>query len=161
MPNDLLKTTQPIVDVDLSVTSKKTFNIKLSENEIRPLELDPSDLMFIKRLNEIYPRLQKNAESAMAELDIDDDKSTEEILSKTSEVLTKIDSDMRTAMDELFDTNVSEVCAPRGSMYDPFNGEFRFEHIIRALSKLYENNLDTEASKTMSKLKKHTDKYLK
>ena len=157
--NDLLKTA-PTFDVDLSATSKKTFMIKLSENDIRPIELNPSDLMFVKRLNDIYPRLQQSAEKAMTELDIDEDKSTEEILSKTSEVLTNIDSDMRNAMDELFDTNVSEVCAPAGSMYDPFNGEFRFEIIIRALSKLYENNLDTEATKTMNKLKKHTAKYL-
>lgn len=158
--NDLLKQT-PTFDADLTATSKKTFMIKLSENNIQPLELDPSDLMFIKRLNEIYPRLQKNAEQAMSNLNIDDEeKTTEEILSQTSDVLVAIDADMRSAMDELFDTNVSEVCAPTGSMYDPFNGEFRFEHIIKALSKLYENNLDSEASKIMSKLKKHTAKYL-
>lgn len=159
MSNDLLKLNTPVVDVDLSATSKKTFMIKLGEGDIRPLKLDPSDLLFIKRLNEIYPKLQKRTEEAMAEFDIDEDKTTEEILSKTSDVLTQIDADMRKAMDEIFDTNVSEVCAPSGSMYDLFNGEFRFEHIIRALSKLYENNMSAEANKTMAKLKKHTAKY--
>lgn len=161
MPNDLLKRNEPVVDVDLSATGKKTIMVKLKEGDIRPLELNPSDLMFITRLNKLYPELQRKADAAMAELDIDEDKSADEILAKASEILTQIDSDMRVAMDELFDTNVSEVCAPTGSMYDPFNGMFRFEHIIKALSSLYENNISAETSKTMAKLNKHTAKYIK
>lgn len=161
MPNDLLKRNEPVVDIDLSATGKKTFMVKLKEGDIRPLELNPSDLMFITRLNKLYPELQRKADAAMAELDIDENKSADEILAKTSEVLTQIDSDMRVAMDELFDTNVSEVCASTGSMYDPFNGMFRFEYIIKALSALYENNISVETSKTMAKLNKHTAKYIK
>ena len=161
MNTDLLKTNTPAFDVDLSETSKKTFMLKFGENDIRPLRLNPSDLMFVKRLNELYPKLQKDAEEAMGELDIDENKTSDEILSKTSEVLTRIDSEMREAIDKLFDTNVSEVCAPDGSMYDPINGKFRFEIIVEALSGLYESNLKLETAKTMDKLKKHTDKYLK
>ncbi len=151
----------PEFDIDLSETSKKTFKIKLAEDDIRELKLDPSDLMFIKRLNEVYPRLQRNADEAMKELDIDENKSADEIIAKTSETLVKIDADMRKAVDELFDTNVSEICAPTGSMYDPINGQFRFEHIINSLSNLYETNLNKEINKTMKKLNKHTGKYLK
>lgn len=155
------KTVTPAFDIDLSETGKKAIKIKVAENDIRTLMLNTSDLLFVKRLNEIYPKLQKSAEEAMSKLDIDENKSTEEILANASEVLTTIDADMRNAMDSLFDTNVSEVCAPYGSMYDPINGEFRFEHITRALSTLFENNLDAEIKKTMDKLNKHTGKYVK
>ena len=157
--NELIKPAQH-VDVDLSATGKQTFMIKLRENDIRPLELNPSDLLFIKRLNDIYPKLKADAEKAVSKMDIDENKSAEEILRESAEVLSEIDANMRAAMDEIFDSNVSEVCAPEGSMYDPFNGEFRFEHIINALSGLYENNLKKEAEKTMNKLKKHTGKYV-
>jgi hypothetical protein len=163
MTNALIDTMpkEQIYDVDLSNTDKKTFMIKLGEDNIQPLRLNPTDLMFVKRLNSIYPRLRKNAEAAIKELEIDENKTSDEILAATSEVLDKIDSDMRSAMDELFDTNVSEVCAPSGSMYDPINGKFRFEHIIESLSDLYSNKLGTEVTKIMNKLSKHTNKYLK
>ena len=64
-------------------------------------------------------------------------------------------------MDKLFDANVSETCAPSGTMFDPINGKFRFEHIIDVLSGLYESNMQSEIKKTASRIAKHTDKYTK
>jgi hypothetical protein len=59
----------------------------------------------------------------------------------------------------MFDAPVSAAAAPSGSMYDPFNGSFRYEHIITAVMKQYEDNLQSEFSKMEKQLKKHTDKY--
>ena len=73
----------------------------------------------------------------------------------------KIDMEMRQLVDEIFDSNVSEVCAPSGSMFDPFNGTFRYEHIIDVLSKLYKNNLNSEFKKMSARIRKKTSKYTK
>ena len=37
---------------------------------------------------------------------------------------------MRELIDFIFQANVSSVCADDGTMADPLNGQFRFEHII-------------------------------
>ena len=62
-------------------------------------------------------------------------------------------------MDYLFDSNVSGICAPSGSMYDPFNGKYRFEHIIEILAGLYETDVTAGLNKMSARVKKHTDKY--
>ena len=146
-------------DIDLSVTRKKRFRIDGDNN--RYLELNTSDMNIITRLEQLYPKLEKlSRDAAVKQLDkndTDDDK----VLTKLSQALTKIDMEMRKILDDIFDSNVSEVCAPSGSMFDPFNGEFRFEHIIDVLSKLYENNLNAEFKKMSDKMKKRTSKYTK
>ena len=72
-----------------------------------------------------------------------------------------IDDKMREEIDFIFDAPVSKVCADGGSMYDPFEGMFRFEHIIDALSKLYETNLNSEFSKMKRRVSAKTSKYTK
>ena len=64
-------------------------------------------------------------------------------------------------MDYIFNSNVSELCAPDGSMYDPINGKFRFEHIIDTLAALYETDVSGEMNKLANRVKKHTDKYVR
>ncbi len=146
-------------DIDLSVTRKKRFRIDGDNN--RYLELNTSDMSIITRLDNLYPKLQKlSQDAAVKQLDkeeTDEDKT----ISKISQALTKIDAQMRQILDEIFDSNVSEVCAPAGSMFDPFNGTFRFEHIIDVLTKLYENNLNAEYKQMAARMKKRTAKYTK
>lgn len=146
-------------DIDLSATRKKRFRIDGDNN--RYLELNTSDMSIITRLDNLYPKLQKlSQDAAVKQLDkeeTDEDKT----LSKISQALTKIDVQMRQILDEIFDSNVSEVCAPAGSMFDPFNGTFRFEHIIDVLTRLYENNLNEEYKKMNVRMKKRTAKYTK
>ena len=72
-----------------------------------------------------------------------------------------VDTDMRNLIDYLFDSNVSEVCAPFGSMYDPIDGIQRYEHIINALIPLYDETISTETKKVQARVKKHTSKYTK
>lgn len=148
-----------IQDIDLSETKKKQFRVNGDNNAI--LSLNTSDLSILSRLNKLYPKLQKLAGDAIAEMLPDTDDDSEEYIKKSAEVLEKIDADMRNALDELFDANVSEVCAPSGTMYDPINGKLRFEHIVDVLSGLYEQNLKKEMSLTTERISKHTKKYTK
>jgi hypothetical protein len=76
-----------------------------------------------------------------------------------SSTLAEIDSKMRDTIDYIFDYPVSAVCAKNGTMYDPKDGMFRYEHIIDALTKLYQNNLNEEYKRFQARIKKHTNKY--
>lgn len=146
-------------DIDLSTIRKKRFRINGDNNTI--LELNTSDMSIVSRLDKLYPKLQQLSQDAAVQKlnmeEFNDDSSIKEL----SDVLKRIDMAMRDIVDEIFDSNVSEVCVPEGSMFDPFNGEFRFEHIIDVLSKLYENNFNAEFKKMSARLKKKTSKYTK
>lgn len=137
-----------IVDIDLSITKKKQFRIDKDDKRI--LELNTSDTNILSRLNEIYPKMDELSEKATV---LGEDMDTD------IAVLKEIDTELRSHIDYLFDSNVSEICAPDGSMFDLFNGMFRFEHILNALFPLYENNIDEEYNKLTKRMSKHTDKY--
>ena len=152
-----------VVDISLSVVRKKRFRIDGDDNRI--LELNTSDLGILARLKETYPKLVKIAEDAFKNLPEVDGTSedynfvTDEATAKLVDALKDADTKMRELIDYVFDSNVSELCAPSGSMYDPINGAFRFEHIINTLSALYETDISTEMSKVTARVRKHTDKY--
>lgn len=147
--------------IDLTATRKKRFHVNRGSGDYGILELNTSDMSIINRLENLYPKLQKlSQDAAIKQLDkegSDDERYT----AKIAQALTKIDTEMRHIIDEIFDSNVSEVCAPYGSMMDPFNGDFRFEHIIDAISSLYENNINAEYKAMSEKMKKRTAKYTK
>ena len=144
-------------NIDLSTTQRKEFTINGDPTKI--LRLNTSDLSMITRLNALYPKLQTLASEALGTFDIDKSDDVEAFISKTSASLMKIDKEMRRLIDELFDSNVSEMCAPEGTMYDPINGKLRFEYIIEKLSMLYERDLKAEVEKTTAHISKYTDKY--
>lgn len=156
---------QNVVDIDLSVIRKKRFRVDGDDSRI--LELNTSDLNILSRLKEAYPKLVELADNAfktLPEVDstIEDyDFMTDKATQETIDALQNADVEMRKLMDYIFDSNVSEVCAPDGSMYDPINGGFRFEHIINVLAPLYETNVNTELAKMATRVKKHTDKYIR
>lgn len=145
--------TNNIIDIDLSVTRKKRFRIDGDDSRI--LELNTSDMNILLRLDEVEERLNKLADSVT--FDSNDDEHAEENVKK----LLSTDKEMRELMDYLFDSNVSDICAPSGSMYDPFNGKYRFEHIIETLFTLYEDNIAAEYKKMSKNVQKHTAKYTK
>lgn len=153
-----------VIDIDLSAIRKKRFRIDGDDNRI--LELNTSDLNIIPRLKEVYPKLEALAKDAMkdwpTESDVtpDTDKLSEDFETMAS-ILKKIDSEMRELIDYIFDSNVSEVCAPSGSMYDPIGGSFRFEHIVATLGNLYSQDINAEVDKIATRVHKHTDKYIK
>lgn len=153
IPND-------IIDVDLSVIKKKKFRINGDNSKI--LELNTSDMGIVTRLDESYQKLidLQNSVASLAD-DVKDEDNDREALSSTANKLNKIDGEMRELLDYIFQSNVSEICGSEGSMYDPINGTFRYEHIISTLIKLYENNLSKEFNKMKQNISKHTAKYTK
>ena len=141
-----------IIDIDLSVTRKKRFRIDGDDNRV--IELNTSDMTILNRLDEADRQLRELADKANFELaDVEDENR--DIVKE----LLATDKQMREIIDYLFDAPVSDVCAPDGSMYDPFNGKYRFEHIMEALFLQYENNIAEEIKKMRKNVQKHTSKY--
>lgn len=150
-------------ELDLRLSSRKRFRI--DGDDSRVLELNTSDLNLITRLRSAYPQLKDIAQNAFKDLpdavieDENYDFMEDEATSKLSEALHDADTKMRSLLDYIFDSNVSELCAPHGSMFDPVNGKLRFEHIIDTLAPLYETDISTEMSKVTANVSKHTAKY--
>lgn len=150
-------------DLSLDVIRKKRFRIDGDNDRI--LELNTSDLNILARLKETYPKLVKLADDAFSNLpEISSTNEnynflTDEATNELVVALKNADASMRELVDYIFDSNVSEICAPSGSMYDPVNGQFRFEHIINILANLYETDISQEMSALSNRIKKHTGKY--
>ena len=151
------KVNDDIIDIVIPEVRKQRFRI--DGDNARILELDVSDMSIITRLDNTYRKLTALMEEVANNLDVSDDDTGIEIIEKTSDSLQTIDTKMRNLIDELFGTNVSEVCVPSGSMYDLYNGKYRFEHILEVLFGLYEDNITKEYEKLKSRVSKHTDKY--
>lgn len=150
-----------IIDLDLSVTKKKKFRFDRDDNRI--VEINTSDMNLMQRVNTAYPKLQALQEKSTKLTDGIETDGTEAdtmtTISTMAERLNAIDLEMRELLDYMFDAPVSAAAAPSGSMYDPFEGSFRYEHIIAIVMKQYEDNLQSEFKKMEKQLKKHTDKY--
>lgn len=157
--------TSNIVDLSLDAVRKKRFRI--DNDDTRILELNTSDLNILVRLREAYPKLVALAEEAFKNLpevensSDDYDFLNDEATNTVINTLRDADTNMRQLIDYIFDSNVSDICVPSGSMYDPINGQFRFEHIINILAGLYEQDVSAEMNKISKRVQKHTDKYTK
>lgn len=150
-----------IIDLDLSVTKKKKF--RFDHDDTRIIELNTSDMGIIGRISEAYPKLTalQDKASKMMEGLHDDDEYLEDDLKLIGARLSEVDNEMRQIIDEIFNADVSVKAAPDGSMYDPFDGTYRFEHIITLLMSQYEKNLQDEYAKIERQVKSHTEKYIK
>lgn len=151
------KKTNDIIDLDISVTKKKRFRFDKDDNRI--VDINIADMGTVSRLTETYPKFDGWLKEVkyISEVASEEEGDTLNSLNKISETLANIDKQMRDAIDYIFNAPVSAVAAPDGSMYDMFEGEFRFEHILTLLLDHYENNLATE----FAKMQKHTAKYTK
>jgi len=150
-----------IIDVDLHVIQKKKF--RFNKDDSRIVELNTSDMGIIARISEGYPKLQALQEKAAKLADgLSNSEEEEDLLKDASLIagrLKEIDQEMRDTLDDMFNGNVSDAVAPDGTMYDPFEGSFRFEYVITVVMGLYEQNLQSEFNKMKRKLEKHTAKY--
>ena len=144
-----MATKNNIVDIDLSVTKKKQFRI--DKDDTRVIELNTSDMNILSRLYDCYPKLDELGVKAV--------KISSDNPEETVATLKEIDKEMRDLLNFVFDSDIADVCAPDGSMFDMFLGEFRFEHILDTLLTLYENNINKEYKLMAKNIKKHTDKY--
>ena len=155
------KTQEPeITDIQLNFVERRKFRINGDQSKI--LELDVSDLNTLSRLTEAYPKLKALAEDAVKQVEaIDEMSDDEESFIKFSKILPDIDNKMREQIDYIFNSNASEVCAPKGNMYDPVGGKLRWEHIIETLAGLYTTGLTAEFNKLKVKVDKKTSKYTK
>lgn len=152
-----------IIDVDLKVIQKKKFRFNKDDNRI--VELNTSDMGIIARISEGYPKLQALQQKAAKLAEGLSNSEEEEDLLKDAELLSsrlkEIDAEMREILDDMFNGNVCDAVCPvsEGTMYDPFEGSFRFEYVITVVMGLYEQNLQSEFNKMKRKLEKHTAKY--
>lgn len=143
-----------IIDLELKEIRKKKFRLERDNNRV--IELNTSDLMLGKRLKEVYPKmlsLVTEANEIMANLDEEDDSEIE--------ALVIINDKLKDFLNYVFDSDIADKACPDGSLYDPFNGKFRFEYIIEKLMDLYENNFSQEYMLMQKRIDKHTDKYTK
>lgn len=148
-----------IQDINLSSLNKKRFRIDGDNNRI--IELNTSDAGFIVRLNQLYPKMKKIGDELSVKINNQSSIKDDDSLGEIAEIIIGLDNDLKAMVDELFDSNVSEVCMPEGTSVDPINGEFRFEAIIRKLGKLYVDNFNAEFTKMKNNVSKHTAKYTK
>ena len=146
-------------NIDLSATRKKRFRINGNNDLV--LELNTSDMNTIVRLKDEYPKLIKLANKVISLKNKIDGETEEEELNRLADSIKSIDDEMRQVVDTIFDSSVSKVCASDGSMYDLFNGKFRFEHIIETLANLYGQNMKDEFKAVKTRVSKHTKKYTK
>ena len=141
-------TDEKVIDISLDIPEKTVFRVNGQNDKL--LRLNISDLGIIDRFEKGYAKLQEEVK-AISEIPTDDDNITEQ--------MQNIDKVMREQVDYIFDSNVSEVCASDGTMYDIKNGVLRFEHILETLLKLYEKNIQDEYKKMKNRIEKHTVKY--
>lgn len=166
---NLIQNNQEIIDLDLYDLRKKRIRINGDDNRI--LEINTADLNLITRLHDIEPKLSDLADKALTLDTLDTEKfgvEGDDTFAKFAETLKEIDNEMRNLMDELFQANVSEVCACEGSMFDPVGGSIRYEIILSALLQLYDEGVKRELevskansnnNKIINRVHYHTDKY--
>lgn len=144
--------------LNLSSLAKEKVTITGVDDKERILEINIGDIGIVTRLSNLYPKLNALDEKA-TKIATEETENTEDFIIDFGKKLKEIDDEMRSIIDELFDANVSEVCAPTGTMYDMINGEFRYEIIIDAVLSLYNDAIKESAEKRRKLIQKHTDKF--
>ena len=153
---------EDIQDVEIKAVRKQRFRFNHDNSMI--LDLNTSDLGVFARLRTSYDKLNKLMDEVgdlLSNMPDDGDENEEAKMDRLSEALDKLDSNMRHEVDYIFDAPVSDTLCRDGSMYDPIDGMFRYEHIIDKISDLYENNLSREFGKMRERVEHRTGKYTK
>lgn len=141
-----------IQDINLSITGKKRFRIDGDNNRI--IYLNTSDFNIIGRFEEMSSKISELLSKHFSDVEDDEDIALSKFIEGS-------DKEMRNLVDYVFNSKVADVCAPDGTMFDLFNGEFRFEHIFNTLLTLYNKNMETEINRMRTNLSRYTRKYTK
>lgn len=144
------------VSIDLSALNKT--KVLINNDESKYVMLDLSDLNVPTRFEEVSPKVEAVLIGIGNYGDATEDEEKAKLL---KEQIVSGDKEVRAYIDYVFDSNVCEVCAPSGTMFDMINGKFRWEYVVEALSGLYSEHIETEFRKVMARVKSHTDKYTK
>lgn len=158
------KVEEPVVDdeiqdIKIEGATRKKFRINGDNNRI--LELNTNDIGVSYRLTEAYDRLNKlmdEVQGALADLPDSDEVNDEQYRTITDNLKT-LNENMCKEIDFIFDAPVSKICSDGGSMYDPSNGMFRYEHIIDAVTSLYESSLNKEFTLMRKRVGNRTAQY--
>lgn len=160
-----------VVNLDLSATKGTTVQVNGDPNAQFTLNL--SDFGIYARLTDGLDKLYntfaelKNKMGDIATSDADeasveseDEELTDETNDKFIDTMKEADAQMRGIVDYIFSAPVSDVCAPDGYMFDLFEGQLRFEYIINAITKLYENNINAEFYKVKARVNSKLPHYV-
>lgn len=152
-------TNDEVQDIVIEGAKRKKFRINGDNNKI--LELNTNDMGVSYRLTEAYKRLNELMSSVQETLkDLPDDgELDEEGYDKVVSGLKELNDGMCREIDFIFDAPVAEMCADGGSMYDPSNGMFRYEHIIDKITSLYETSLNHEFTLMRQRANNRASKY--
>lgn len=148
---------QQTVDFDLSLNTRKTIRIDGDDNRI--IKLNTADMGIIERIQQLSERMSELAKefvSVKYDENLDEKESTDELVNQ----INKIDGEMRSIIDDLFQSPICDVCVPDGTMFDIHNGEFMYEILIDRLLTLYADTIQDETQKVITRMRKHTDKYI-
>ena len=147
------------VDIDLNFSETRKKRIRIDGDDNRIIELNTADMDIMKRLDKLASRMEELS-TKVADLKYDENAEERTQTDELKQTIELLDTEMRSIIDDLFQSPVSAVCAQDGTMWDMFNGRYRYEIIIEQLIGLYANNIEVETKKTMERIKKHTNKYL-
>lgn len=153
-----------IINLDLSETARTKIWVNGDPNKV--LELNLSDMNIMTRAKDAIGKLEELQAEAnhLASVEVPDSFDTDEDKEKLDEVIEtfrSIDTKMRDIVNGIFDFDVCSVCCDGGSMYDPFNGQYRYEYIIDKIMALYGDTWEKETKKSREQMAKHTAKYTK
>lgn len=145
---ELQQNTEDIIDIEIAPIKRKRFRLNGDNSKI--IELNTSDLSIADRLEKGWAALQKIAEK-ISNVNVEDENFTK--------VLQEYNQEMKDQIDYIFDAEVADKAADGGTMYDPYNGVLRYEHILDTLLHLYETNITKEFNAMKRRVNKHTEKY--
>lgn len=156
--------TNNALNLDLSETART--KIWVNGDNTKVLELNLTDLGIMARAKDAKDKLDELQAEAieLASVEVPNSIESEEDEKKVDEAIEKfrsIDKKMRELVDGIFDFGVCEICCDGGSMYDPINGQYRYDYIIDKLMKLYGDQWEKENKLRKQNMEKHTAKYTK
>lgn len=155
-----------VINLDLSAT--KGTKIQVNGNPEASFTLNLSDFGIYNRMKDgiqqLYDLFESLKEKMGNKAEEETPEGTDENTDTTTpilEVMAEMDKKMRDTMDYIFSAPVSDVCAPEGYMFDLFDGQLRFEHILNALTSLYEKNVNREYYNLKSRIDNKLPGYVR
>ena len=154
-----INTKDMTTDIDISGIEKKRFRLDKDDNKI--IYLATTDLNILPRLEsaikEINKLQDKHNEFAAKYASVSD--ADENNISEISSYFAEIEKAMRDQINYIFDYDVCTPALGAASVFDPVDGQFKYEYLINRLIALYEKDIRKETRIMQERISKHTAKY--